>query len=61
MEFIILLYTLFGIYFARFKEYIISLISFTKFSDVLPAFTCASGINNLWSTCLGVNIFSSSP
>ena len=47
MEFIILLYTLFGIYFARFKEYIISLISFTKFSDVLPAFTCASGINNL--------------
>ena len=27
-------------------------------SDVLPAFTCASAIGNLWSVCLGVNTFS---
>ena len=34
----------------------ICLISFSKFSDVLPAFTCASAIGNLGSICLGVNI-----
>ena len=33
--------------FARYKEYMICLISFSKFSDVLPAFTCASVICNL--------------
>ena len=47
IEFIILLYTFLVISFARYKEYIISLISFSKFSDVLPGFTCASAINNL--------------
>ena len=31
-------------------------ISFSKFSDVLLAFTCASAIDDLWSICLGVNI-----
>ena len=31
-------------------------ISFSKFSDVLPAFTCASAISNLWNICLRVNI-----
>ena len=31
-------------------------ISFSKFSYVLPAFTCASDIDNLWSICLGVNV-----
>ena len=36
----------------------ICLISFTKFSDVLPAFTCVSTIGNLWSFCLGGNILS---
>ena len=25
---------------------------------MLPAFTCARAIDNLWSICLGVNIFS---
>ena len=35
--------------FSRSKEYIILQISFSTFSDVLPAFTC---------TCLGVNIIS---
>ena len=29
-----------------------------KLSHVLPAFTCASAISNLWSICLGVNILS---
>ena len=35
------------------------LISFSKFSDVLPAFTCTRANGNLWSICLGVNILSS--
>ena len=43
----ILLDTFSVIYFARCKEYMISLISFRKFSDVLPAFTCARAIRNL--------------
>ena len=29
-------------------------ISFRKFSDVLPAFPCASTVDNLCSICLGV-------
>ena len=33
--------------FARYKEYIIGLISFSKFSNVSPGFTCASAIGNL--------------
>ena len=40
IEFIILLYTYLVFSFARYKEYIICLISFSKFSDVLPAFIC---------------------
>ena len=48
-----------AISFAWYKEYIICLISFSKFSDVLPAFTCANASSNLWSICLGVNILSS--
>ena len=35
----------------------IYLILFSKFSDVLPAFTFARAIGSLWSICLGVNIF----
>ena len=38
------------------KEYMMRLISFSKFSDVLSAFTCTRAIGNLWSICLGVNI-----
>ena len=34
----------------------IFLISFSMFSDALPAFTCASAIGSLRSICLGVNI-----
>ena len=47
--------------FDRYKEYIIYLISFSKFSDVLHAYTCARAIGNLWSACLGVNIFNPFP
>ena len=36
----------------------ICLISFSKFSDVLPAFTCVRAIGNLSSICLRVNISS---
>ena len=55
-----MLYTFLVISFARYKEFIIFLISLGKFSDVLPAFTCARAIGNLWHTCLGVNIVSPS-
>ena len=48
IEFIILLHTfLLVISFARCKEYMICLISSSKFSHVLPAFTCASDVDNL--------------
>ena len=33
--------------FVRYKEYIICLISFSKCSDVLPAFICGNTISNL--------------
>ena len=33
--------------FARYKECMICLISFSKFSDVLPAFTCVRAIGSL--------------
>ena len=35
-------------------------ISYSKFSDVLPAFTYASIVGNLRSICLRVNILSPS-
>ena len=46
-EFIILLYTFLAISFSLYKEYIIYLVSFSKFSDVLPAFTCTRAIANI--------------
>ena len=46
MEFIILSYTFLIISFVQYKEYIICVISFSKFSDVLPAFIYLS-IGNL--------------
>ena len=57
----ILLYTFLVVSFAHDKEYMICLISFSKFSDVLPTFTCTSTIGNLSNICLGVNIFYPSP
>ena len=43
----ILLCTFLVIYFSHFKEYMICLISFSKFPHVLPASTCESTIGNL--------------
>ena len=39
----------------------ICLISFRKFSDVLPDFTCGKAIGNLLSICLGVIVLNHSP
>ena len=47
IELIILLYPFLIISFAQYKEYMICLILFNKFSDVLPAFTSASVIGLL--------------
>ena len=41
-----MLYTFLVISFARYKEYIIFLTSLGKFSDMLPALTCARAIGN---------------
>ena len=51
----IFLYTFLVISLARHKQYIICRISFSKFTDMLPVFTCASAIGILWNICLGVN------
>ena len=47
VELIVLLHTFLVISFAQYKEYIICMISFSIFSDVFPAFTCESTIDNL--------------
>ena len=60
IELIISLYTFLVISFSRYKECIICLISFSKFSDELPAFTCARAINNFWSISSGLDSFSPS-
>ena len=44
-------------YFASYKEYNIRQMLFSKFSDVLLAFTFARGIGKFWNSCLGVSIF----
>ena len=41
------LYIFLVISFAQYKEYVIFQTSFSKFLDILPAFTCASAIGNL--------------
>ena len=56
-----MLYTFLVTSFALYKECMICLISFNKFSDVMPAFTCARAIGNLWSISLGVNILTLLP
>ena len=53
-----MLYTFLVISFALNKE---CMISFSKFSDVLPAFTYARAIGNLRSFCLGVDVLNSFP
>ena len=42
-----LLYTFLRTCFSQYKEYTICLIPFNTFLDMLPAFTCASAIDNL--------------
>ena len=49
------------IVFLWYKQDLIDLISFSKFSDKFLAFTFARAIGNLWSICLGVNNFSPFP
>ena len=56
MEFIILLRTFLVTSFSWCKEYLIWDIPISRFSDVLPYFTCESATSNLWGICLGVNI-----
>ena len=46
IEFILLFYNFRVTSFSRYKQYIIFLISFSKFSEVLPAFICACAIGN---------------
>ena len=58
IEFIIFLHTFLVICQAQYKEYIIGIISFSKFSDVLPDFTCPRAIDNLWVICSMDNILS---
>ena len=52
IESIIFLYTFLVISFVRWKKYMICWISFTMFSDLLPAFTCAGAIDNLLTISL---------
>ena len=61
IKLVMLLYSFLVIYFSRYKEYIIWMISFSKFSDVLLGSTYLSAISNFWRFCLSVNILSLSP
>ena len=61
MDLIMLLYTFLVICLDWYKEQTICLISFHKLSELLPAFTCARAIGNLWSICLGIDILSPVP
>ena len=49
-------YTFLVISFDWYREKKICLISFNKFSELLPAFTCARATGNIWSIYFGVNI-----
>ena len=55
-EFIIWLHTFLVISISQWKECMIDLFDFIYISDVLPTFTCASAISNLWRVSLEVNI-----
>ena len=58
IEFIIFLHTFLVISQAQYKEYLICIISFGKFPDILNDFTCARAIDNLWIICSMDNILS---
>ena len=47
--------------FVRYKECMIWRSSFSRFTDVLPAFISARGIDKLWRICLELKISSPSP
>ena len=49
IDLIMLLYKFLVISFDWYKEQTICLILFNNFSELLPAFTCATAIGNLWS------------
>ena len=49
IELIMMLYTFLLTSFSQYKEYMIWFTSISKISDVLPAFTYANTIGNLWS------------
>ena len=53
-----LLYTFSVTSFDWYNEWTICLILFNKLFQLLPAFTYARAIGNLWSICLGVSILS---
>ena len=53
IKFIILLYMFLVISLSKNTK---NIFLFSKFSDVLRAFTCANATSNLWRICLGVNI-----
>ena len=49
---------IFGKFWCLIKKYVICMISFSRFSDVLTAFTYARTIGNLWNICYAANILS---
>ena len=49
---------IFGKFWCLIKKYVICMISFSRFSDVLTAFTYARAIGNLWNICYAANILS---
>ena len=51
-----MLYTSVKNSFPWYKEYMICLILICKFADMLPAFTRARAIVNLWCICLEVSV-----
>ena len=53
-----LLYTFSVTSFDWYNEWTICLILFNKLFQLLPAFTYARAIGNLWSICLGVSTLS---
>ena len=61
MDLIILLCSFLVICVEWYKEQTISLISYNKLCGLLPAFTSARAIGNLWSNCLGVSVLSPVP
>ena len=61
MELIILFYNLSVVAFAQYRKYMIFLISFRKFSDVLSAFTYASAIVNFLLSYWGIKVLSPFP